>query len=260
MRGDHRPEVVHPAAHGLVRDRDAALREQILDVTKAEREPEIEPNRLMYDLGREPISGVADFPHSLGYSAYLHPTSCRRRDKAGCGADPDGDLCADGDRLSAAGHKGEISRLAGREISRDVIASLKRHGLIDGAIRAPQPGPPFAYVRTRKFLEAFGLATAPTAGRWRWRTTASTASGCLRPLSIAWRGGAALARAIPTSFCGWQAGASGARAAIEGRWRKAASIGAAGRQKGRLRPLGFFKCSRSNVSRSITSPFGPSTV
>jgi segregation and condensation protein B len=35
--------------------------------------------------------------------------------------------------------RGEISRLAGREISRDVIVSLKRHGLIDGAIRAPQP-------------------------------------------------------------------------------------------------------------------------
>src|ERR1700733_2205442 len=71
MRGDHRPEVVHPAAHGLVRDRDPALRKQILDVTKAEREPEIEPNRLMYDLWREPISGLADFPHTLGYSAYV---------------------------------------------------------------------------------------------------------------------------------------------------------------------------------------------
>jgi hypothetical protein len=74
MRGDHRPEVVHPAAHGLVRDRDPALRKQILDVTKAEREPEIEPNRLMYNLWREPISGEADFPHTLGYSAYVHPT------------------------------------------------------------------------------------------------------------------------------------------------------------------------------------------
>jgi hypothetical protein len=60
---DHRPEVVHPAAHGLVRDRNPALSEQILDVTKAEREPEIDPDRLMYDLRREPISGVADFPH-----------------------------------------------------------------------------------------------------------------------------------------------------------------------------------------------------
>jgi segregation and condensation protein B len=55
--------------------------------------------------------------------------------------------------------RGEISKLAGREISRDVIAALKRQGLIDGAIRAPQPGAPFAYVTTRKFLEAFGFAT-----------------------------------------------------------------------------------------------------
>jgi segregation and condensation protein B len=55
--------------------------------------------------------------------------------------------------------RGEISKLAGREISRDVIASLKRHGLIDGAIRAPQPGAPFAYVTTRRFLEAFGFAS-----------------------------------------------------------------------------------------------------
>jgi segregation and condensation protein B len=55
--------------------------------------------------------------------------------------------------------RGEISRLAGREISRDVIASLKRCGLIDGAIRAPQPGAPFAYVTTKGFLETFGFAS-----------------------------------------------------------------------------------------------------
>jgi segregation and condensation protein B len=55
--------------------------------------------------------------------------------------------------------RGEISRLAGREISRDVIAALKRHGLIDGAIRAPQPGAPFAYVTTKRFLEVFGFAS-----------------------------------------------------------------------------------------------------
>ena len=40
-----------------------------------------------------------------------------------------------------------------------MIAALKRHGLIDGAIRAPQPGAPFAYVTTRKFLEVFGFAS-----------------------------------------------------------------------------------------------------
>jgi segregation and condensation protein B len=55
--------------------------------------------------------------------------------------------------------RGEISKLAGREISRDIIASLKRHGLIDGAIRAPQPGAPFVYVTTGKFLEVFGFAS-----------------------------------------------------------------------------------------------------
>jgi len=55
--------------------------------------------------------------------------------------------------------RGEISQLAGREISRDIIAALKRHGLIDGAIRAPQPGAPFAYVTTKKFLEAFGFSS-----------------------------------------------------------------------------------------------------
>jgi hypothetical protein len=62
-------KVVRPAVHALVRDRDPALGEQILAVAKAEREPEIEPDRLMYDLSLEPISGVADFPHTLGYSA-----------------------------------------------------------------------------------------------------------------------------------------------------------------------------------------------
>ena len=55
--------------------------------------------------------------------------------------------------------RAEISRLAGKEISRDVIGRLKRQGLIDAGPRAPEPGAPFAYVTTRKFLEVFGLAT-----------------------------------------------------------------------------------------------------
>ena len=55
--------------------------------------------------------------------------------------------------------RAEISRLAGKEISRDVIGGLKRLDLIDGALRAPEPGAPFAYVTTKKFLEVFGLTT-----------------------------------------------------------------------------------------------------
>lgn len=55
--------------------------------------------------------------------------------------------------------RADLSRLAGREISRDVIGALKRHGLIDGNRRLSEPGAPFAYVTTRKVLEAFGLGT-----------------------------------------------------------------------------------------------------
>jgi len=55
--------------------------------------------------------------------------------------------------------RAELSRLAGKEISRDVIGRLKRLDLIDGALRAPEPGAPFAYVTTRTFLQAFGLAS-----------------------------------------------------------------------------------------------------
>jgi putative transcriptional regulator (Ypuh-like) len=44
-------------------------------------------------------------------------------------------------------------------ISRDVIGALKRHGLIDGSLRAPELGASFAYVTTKRFLEVFGLAS-----------------------------------------------------------------------------------------------------
>ena len=49
--------------------------------TKAKREPEVEPNRPVNDLRREPISGVADFRHALWLP------SCRRRDNAVRGAE-----------------------------------------------------------------------------------------------------------------------------------------------------------------------------
>jgi segregation and condensation protein B len=84
--------------------------------------------------GRPPDDGLADLTRTETFAltaiAYLQPVT-----------------------------RGEISKLAGREISRDIIASLKRHGLIEGAIRAPQPGAPFAYVTTRKFLEVFGFGS-----------------------------------------------------------------------------------------------------
>jgi segregation and condensation protein B len=39
------------------------------------------------------------------------------------------------------------------------VRVTRPHGLIRGAIRAPQPGAPFAYVTTKTFLEAFGFAS-----------------------------------------------------------------------------------------------------
>jgi hypothetical protein len=46
IRRDDRTEMVHPAADGLVAHGNPALSEQILDVAQAEREPEIQPDRL----------------------------------------------------------------------------------------------------------------------------------------------------------------------------------------------------------------------
>ncbi len=55
--------------------------------------------------------------------------------------------------------RAQISRLVGREISRDVIATLRRHALVEAALRAPEPGAPIAYVTTRKFLQVFSLGS-----------------------------------------------------------------------------------------------------
>ena len=55
--------------------------------------------------------------------------------------------------------RAELSQLAGREISRDVIGSLKALDLIAAGPRAPMPGAPYAYVTTKQFLEVFGLAS-----------------------------------------------------------------------------------------------------
>ena len=67
--------------------------------------------------------------------------------------------------------RGEISKLAGREISRDIIAALKRQGLIDGAIRtlgSRAPAARFNHVTTGKFLRRSAsphCATFPTLER-----------------------------------------------------------------------------------------------
>ena len=65
----------------IPRNCNSALREQVLDIAKAEGEPEIEPDRLVNDLRWEPISGIADFRH------VLRLPSRRRRDNARLASD-----------------------------------------------------------------------------------------------------------------------------------------------------------------------------
>lgn len=55
--------------------------------------------------------------------------------------------------------RGAISRLTGREISRDLIARLHRQDLIARGPRSPEPGAPYTYVTTPGFLVQFGLET-----------------------------------------------------------------------------------------------------
>ncbi|GLI95601.1 SMC-Scp complex subunit ScpB [Methylocystis echinoides] len=55
--------------------------------------------------------------------------------------------------------RGELSRLAGHDISRDILGRLKTAGVIAPGPRAPQPGAPIAWVTTQKFLEVFALGS-----------------------------------------------------------------------------------------------------
>jgi segregation and condensation protein B len=51
----------------------------------------------------------------------------------------------------------EIGDVIGKPISRDVIAALRRTGLVTIGPRSPKPGAPFTYVTTDAFLVQFGL-------------------------------------------------------------------------------------------------------
>jgi chromosome segregation and condensation protein ScpB len=55
--------------------------------------------------------------------------------------------------------RGELSKIFGKEISRDTIASIRGAGLLDTGPRSPMPGAPYTYVTTKYFLSAFGFET-----------------------------------------------------------------------------------------------------
>lgn len=55
--------------------------------------------------------------------------------------------------------RGELSKIFGREVSRDVIGNLRGAGYIGSGPRSPTPGAPYTYVTTQDFLSAFGMET-----------------------------------------------------------------------------------------------------
>ena len=55
--------------------------------------------------------------------------------------------------------RGELSKIFGKEVSRDVIGNLRGAGFIGSGPRSPTPGAPYTYVTTPHFLSAFGIET-----------------------------------------------------------------------------------------------------
>ncbi|BCH62392.1 SMC-Scp complex subunit ScpB [Agrobacterium vitis] len=53
----------------------------------------------------------------------------------------------------------ELSKIFGKEVSRDVIAALRGGGFLASGPRSPTPGAPYTYVTTKHFFSAFGLET-----------------------------------------------------------------------------------------------------
>jgi len=55
--------------------------------------------------------------------------------------------------------RGELSKIFGKEVSRDTIGNLRGAGFIGSGPRSPTPGAPYTYVTTPHFLSTFGLDT-----------------------------------------------------------------------------------------------------
>lgn len=55
--------------------------------------------------------------------------------------------------------RGDLSKIFGKEVSRDTIASLRADGFLAPGPRSPTPGAPYTYVTTKVFLSVFGFET-----------------------------------------------------------------------------------------------------
>jgi segregation and condensation protein B len=55
--------------------------------------------------------------------------------------------------------RSDLSKIFGKEVSRDTIASLRGANFLASGPRSPTPGAPYTYVTTKHFLTAFGMET-----------------------------------------------------------------------------------------------------
>ncbi|TBF86445.1 SMC-Scp complex subunit ScpB [Rhizobium leguminosarum] len=55
--------------------------------------------------------------------------------------------------------RGELSKIFGKEVSRDTIGALRSAGFLASGPRSPTPGAPYTYVTTKHFLSSFGMET-----------------------------------------------------------------------------------------------------
>src|SRR5215472_12120436 len=60
---DRGAELQYPSAHRFMGDVESSFGQQLLDIAVAQGEAEIEPNRVLDDLGREAMAAVAERSH-----------------------------------------------------------------------------------------------------------------------------------------------------------------------------------------------------
>jgi hypothetical protein len=72
VRRDQRAKLDRPAADRLAVDFDSALAQEFLDITNAEREPEMQLHRLLDHFGRKPMTFERNRLHKISISAPDH--------------------------------------------------------------------------------------------------------------------------------------------------------------------------------------------
>ena len=81
IAGEGRPELEHSPPARLIGDIEPTFGQDFLHISITEREPQIEPDGMPDDLGRELVTAIGDGLHSLPYRASA-PYVSRSRDNA----------------------------------------------------------------------------------------------------------------------------------------------------------------------------------